>query len=338
MDEERISRRGVVAVRLGMGWSIARVAVSIGSGRSSIDGRGYRSGAGCRLIGGMQGMRVFGRWGMVGAGLGLMLATGMARAQNQGGCTFTDESGKTVFWPNCQDPAQSKPADGGTAPVTPPANGQTPTPAAPQGTTPGSANPGKSFPFPGENAPPASGQTGQPTSGAPPSSKFPFPGENSSGNPANGPLNDSGSSGDSSNSSSSSSSSSGPPDRDPSAGPLGDGDTDPAAKAAEARRAARSKRGIEFHQTTDQRESEDLRVAAFYQDDGDYKGAYERATDAVSLVGDDADAHFALAEAARRLGKLDEAETHYKKCLALDPVPKTKRAAEKALKQMMAGG
>jgi hypothetical protein len=139
-----------VAVRLGMGWSIARVAVSIGSGRSSIDGRGYRSGAGCRLIGGMQGMRVFGRWGMVGAGLGLMLAGGMARAQNQGGCTFTDESGKTVFWPNCQDPAQSKPANGGTAPVTPPANGQTPTPAAPQGTTPGSANPGKSFPFPGE--------------------------------------------------------------------------------------------------------------------------------------------------------------------------------------------
>jgi Flp pilus assembly protein TadD len=79
-------------------------------------------------------------------------------------------------------------------------------------------------------------------------------------------------------------------------------------------------------------------VAAFYQDDGNFKGAYERAADAVSLADDDADAHFALAEAARRLGKLDEAETHYKKCLTLDPVPKTKKAAEKALKQMTAGG
>jgi Tfp pilus assembly protein PilF len=57
----------------------------------------------------------------------------------------------------------------------------------------------------------------------------------------------------------------------------------------------------------------------------------------VSLADDDADAHLALAEAARRLGKLDEAEQHYKKCLTLDPVPKTKRAAEKALKEMSGG-
>jgi len=81
-----------------------------------------------------------------------------------------------------------------------------------------------------------------------------------------------------------------------------------------------------------------LKIAAYYQDDGNFKGAYERATDAVSLAADDADAHFALAEAARRLGKLDEALAHYKKCLTLDPVDKTRKAAEKALKQMMAGG
>jgi hypothetical protein len=276
-------------------------------------------------------MRVLGRLGLVGAGVGLMLASGVARAQGQAGCTFTDESGKTVFWPNCQDPADSKAADGKTTPAAP-ANGQTPATAT------GNTNPAKSFPFPGgSSTPPANNQTGEPSSSAPSASKFPFPGEDSSGTAGDGPLKDSGSSGNGS-SSSSSSSTSGPPDRDPSAGPLGDGDTDPAAKAAEARRAARAKRGIEFHQTTDQRESEDLRVAAFYQDDGNFKGAYERATDAVSLAAEDADAHFALAEAARRLGKLDEAETHYKKCLTLDPVPKTKRAAEKALKQMMAGG
>ena len=115
------------------------------------------------------------------------------------------------------------------------------------------------------------------------------------------------------------------------------GITDPAAEAAEARRAARERQGIVFHQTADQREAEDLKVGAFYFSDGDYKGAYERAADAVSLDADDADAQLALAEAARRLGKLDVAETHYKKCLTLDPVPKTRKTAERALKEMTSG-
>ncbi|MGD0649003.1 MAG: tetratricopeptide repeat protein [Acidobacteriaceae bacterium] len=291
--------------------------------------------------------RVFGRLGWVGTGIGLMLAAGVARAQ--GGCTFTDESGKTVFWPNCQDPADKTSPDGKAMP---PANGQTQTPGQTPGQPPaaGSANPAKSFPFPVDSpAAPANGQTapaGQPggaagsaagTPASPAASKFPFPEQDSAGAPGSGPLKDSGSSGNSS--SSSGSSSSGPPERDPTAGPLGDdADTDPAAKAAEARRAARAKRGIDFHQTTDQREAEDLRVAAFYRDDGNFRGMYERATDAVALADDDADAHLALAEAARRLGKLDEALAHYRKCLTLDPVPKTKKAAEKALKEMTAGG
>ena len=287
---------------------------------------------------------------LVGAGVGVTLAASAARAQQQGGCTFTDESGKTVFCPNSEDPAEKKGPDGAT-----PQGGQRPgtTPGQAPSTAGGSANPAKSFPFPGDGEAPivrqtapagqsgGAGSSGAGSSGAgssaPAASKFPFPGEDSGG--GNGPLRDAGSSGNSS-SSSSSSSSSGPPERDPTAGPLGDDDpdTDSAAKAAEARRAARAKRGIEFHQTSDQREAEDLRVAAFYHDDGNFKGMYERAADAVSLADDDADAHFALAEAARHLGKLDEAETHYKKCLTLDPVDKTKKAAEKALKQMTAGG
>jgi len=277
------------------------------------------------------------RLGLVTAGVGVMLAGQVVRAQQQGGCTFTDESGKTVFWPNCEDPAEKK------TPATP-ANGQTQTP----GQTPagGTANPAKSFPFPGDSTePPVNGQTapaGQQgaagSSATPTASKFPFPGEDPAGAPGSAPLKDAGSSGNTS-SSSSGSSSSGPPEREPSAGPLGDdADTDPAAKAAEARRAARAKKGIDFHQTTDQREAEDLKVAAFYRDDGNFKGMYERASDAVMLAEDDAEAHLALAEAARRLGKLDEAETHYKKCLELDPVPKTKKAAEKALKEMTSGG
>jgi Tfp pilus assembly protein PilF len=90
--------------------------------------------------------------------------------------------------------------------------------------------------------------------------------------------------------------------------------------------------------TPTQRETEDLRVASFYQNDGNFRGAYLRGQDAVSVDDESADAHLALAEAARKLGKLDEAEQNYKRCLALDPVPKTRKAAEKALKEMTGGG
>ena len=79
-------------------------------------------------------------------------------------------------------------------------------------------------------------------------------------------------------------------------------------------------------------------MAGFYENDGDFKGAYSRATEAVSLDKEDPAAHLALADSARKLGKLDEAETEYKTCLALDPVPKVRKAAERALKEMTGGG
>jgi Tfp pilus assembly protein PilF len=91
-------------------------------------------------------------------------------------------------------------------------------------------------------------------------------------------------------------------------------------------------------QTPTEREEEDLQVAGFYQNDGDYRGAYLRGKDAVSVAADDPNAHFVLAEAARKLGKLDEAMEHYKTCLKLDPIPKEKKVAEKALKEMEGGG
>ncbi len=87
-------------------------------------------------------------------------------------------------------------------------------------------------------------------------------------------------------------------------------------------------------QTPSEREEEDLNVADFYMADNNFRAAYLRATDAVSNASDDPNAHFALAEAARKLGKLDEAMAEYKKTLALDPVPKQKKAAETALKEM----
>ena len=85
-------------------------------------------------------------------------------------------------------------------------------------------------------------------------------------------------------------------------------------------------------------EQEDLQVAGFYQNDGNFRGAYDRAKEAVSLDKEDASAHLALAESARKLGKLDEAEKEYRQCLALDPVPKERKEAEKALKEMTGGG
>ena len=282
--------------------------------------------------------RAWRRRGLVwlAAGLGLVLAGRAAPAQPQGGCTFTDSNGKTVFWPNCQPPSNSQPPSGSPQP-------QSPAPA------PGSSA-AKNFPYPGDAASPKTPGTQTGSGGAgptPAASRFPFPGDDSSGgaqpSAASGPPNNSslpgsggsGSAGSGSGDSSSSSSDAAPP------GPLGNGDTDPAAAAAAARRAAWMKKeqgGIDFHQTRVQREVEDLKVASFYEDSGNYRGAYLRARDAVSIDDDDAQAHLALAEAARRIGKLDEAEAQYKKCLSMDPVPKVKKAAQRALREMTHGG
>jgi hypothetical protein len=89
---------------------------------------------------GMEWMRGLRRLGLVSVGVGVMLAAQGLHAQQQGGCTFTDESGKTVFWPNCQDPAEKAP--------TTPANGQTQTQAPGQAPAAGDAN-REEFPVPG---------------------------------------------------------------------------------------------------------------------------------------------------------------------------------------------
>lgn len=234
---------------------------------------------------------------------------------------------------------------------------------------------GQRFPYPGEtpkeNAPGANGQTapsapapqGAAARGAgqggnqsvdttePAAKRFPFPGESeappagSAPVPGQPPLSDAGSSGSSSSSSSSSGSgSSGAPGSSDSAGGSsssgasragGDPDTDPDAAAAPRRN--RHKLPAVPRQSPSEREEEDVKVAGFYQNDGNYKGAYDRAKDAVSLDGDDPAAQLALAESARHLGKLDEAEKAYRQCLELDPVPKVRKKAEQALKDMMGG-
>lgn len=274
------------------------------------------------------------------------MATGYARAQ--GSCTFTDENGKTVTWPNCQPPTAT-PGSSSPTPATAPAS----KPNAPAPTNSPATSAPKSFPFPGETqeqtptpssavTPPQSpnnGQTNAPQSStpapanAPAGSRFPFPGEQdnpASSSSSSSPLGDAGSSGSGSSSSSSS-------DEDPfgdSNSGLPAGDDDPAAKAAAKRRAEKRRLAGSKPQTQDEREAEDLQVGSFYMDGENYRGAYLRAKDAVTYGSDDPEAHFLLAESARKLGKLDEALAEYRKCLTLDPIPKTKKAAEKAIKEM----
>ena len=87
-------------------------------------------------------------------------------------------------------------------------------------------------------------------------------------------------------------------------------------------------------QSPEEREAEDLSIAHFYTQSGDLQGAYLRSKDAVNTIPDDPDAHFALAEAALKLNKRDEAIAEYNACLKLDPGDKEAKAARKALARL----
>ena len=262
----------------------------------------------------------------------LFLALSSAHAQQQtpNDCIVQDETGKNVIWPGCKPPADPNAPATVTTPKTP---------------TDPNAPVSKQFPFPGEppaaTPAPATQTPATPTdpNAVPAAKRFPFPGEQPDAqSPAtpDSPLKDAGSSGSAPLPDTSSSSSSDP--QGGSVGPLaGDYDDDAAAKAAAVRKAARHKLPPVPRQSPDERVAEDLQVASFYMDDKNYRGAYSRATDAVAIASDDPNTQFALAEAARHLGKLDEALTHYKKCLTLDPTPKVKKSAEKAIKDMSGG-
>ena len=194
---------------------------------------------------------------------------------------------------------------------------------------PGGSTAARRFPYPGEASEPE--QTSKPDSAGLPTSpaaqgqgagsRFPYPGE--SPTTPNGALKDAGSSGESTSSSSSSSDSVLPPDEDSNS-----------SDALPTPKRARKKLPPVPRQSPDERELEDVKIAGFYQNDGNYRAAYMRAKDAVGLADDDPEAQFALAEAARKLGKFDEAQKSYKRCLELDPVPKLRKVSEKALKEM----
>lgn len=87
-------------------------------------------------------------------------------------------------------------------------------------------------------------------------------------------------------------------------------------------------------QTDTARVDEDLSIAKYYGQSGNRMGAYLRAKDAVKTQPEYAEAHFVLGEAARRLGKNDEAAVEFREYLKLAPDGEHAKSAEKALDQL----
>jgi tetratricopeptide (TPR) repeat protein len=79
---------------------------------------------------------------------------------------------------------------------------------------------------------------------------------------------------------------------------------------------------------------DDMKVGKFYMQDGNPQGAYLRYKDAVDHVPDDPDARFALAQAADKLNKRDEAIANYQQALDIDPGGDHDKASRAALKRL----
>jgi hypothetical protein len=280
---------------------------------------------------------------VVGLGAGMVCAQTPASQQNTPQWQQTPEGRPAVPSTNMNCSGSATRGDDGKVTTTsncPPAQDQ-----------PVPSNAAQQFPYPGDSPAPQqtnSGQQAPSAQGAPnappanPAQQFPYPGADSQGSSSSsapgegdakpappGGFQDAGSSGSSSSSSSGSGYSSSNADN-----PSPD---EPDDTSVPTRTRSSRTRPSEPVKPPAQRVDEDLQVAGFYQTNGNFMGAYLRAKDAVSVSGDNPDARLALADAARKLGKLDEAEQNYKKCLELDPIPKTKKAAQAALKEMTGG-
>lgn len=223
-----------------------------------------------------------------------------------------------------------------------------PKPCGAKSSAPAKPSAAKKFPFPGDPSTQAPTDTSAPTPTAPsatptPTAKksaqdaFPFP----ESDPAT-PITPTPAGSSSSSSSSSSSGDDTTPDPsatpDPTQPALADKGSDGAAQPPGRHILHRVNPIGTKLQTDDERETEDLDVAHFYTQTGDLQGAYLRSQDAVKTAPSDPDAHFALAEAARRLNKRDEAIAEYNACLKLDPTPKQATAAHKELARLTDSG
>lgn len=78
----------------------------------------------------------------------------------------------------------------------------------------------------------------------------------------------------------------------------------------------------------------DVQVGMFYLKTGDFKGAYDRFTEASRIDPSNADAVFGLAESARHLNHRDEAIRNYRLYLSALPDGPKAKAARKGLKEL----
>jgi tetratricopeptide (TPR) repeat protein len=85
------------------------------------------------------------------------------------------------------------------------------------------------------------------------------------------------------------------------------------------------------------RVSNDMQVAKFYWNIGDWKGSYLRYKDALAFKPDDAEAMFGLAESERQLKMYSDARVHYQAYLQLQPNGHRAKDAKKALADLPAG-
>jgi hypothetical protein len=193
-----------------------------------------------------------------------------------------------------------------------PSQSQTPSdkPCTPPAST--SKPPAEQFPFPGEPAKPATPPNAPATN--PASVAHPFP----TAPPPKLPGDDSSSSSSSDDHNSSS-------DVDPTPDP---------APGTEGTSTHRKLPKVQRVQTDDERVDEDLNVAKFYMGDENFQGAYLRSKDAVKVQPDYAATHFALAVAAQKLKKNEEAVVEYNAYLKLAPDGEKSRAAHEALDKL----
>ena len=204
-----------------------------------------------------------------------------------------------------------------------------------------SSSAAKTFPYPGESSPDAPQDPAAAARAAekPASKAFPYPGGETPDLPGNsaGPTPKP----DDASSSSSSSSSSGDdvasdagrsPGQSAAKNPDDDDEDQPRLKdkGSEGQR----RRKVVKVQTDTERVDEDLNIAKYYGQSGNYMGAYLRAKDAVRTQPDYPDGHFVLGEAAKRLKKNDEAAVEFHAYLKLSPDGQNAKAAEKALDEL----
>jgi Tfp pilus assembly protein PilF len=111
----------------------------------------------------------------------------------------------------------------------------------------------------------------------------------------------------------------------------GSGDTPDTSTPTPTRRRLPKVKNL---QTPDERVDEDLNVAKFYLNRGNFNAAYLRSKDAVKTEPDYAETHFSLAQAAQKMNKSDEAKAEYNAYLKLSPGGDNAKAARKALEEL----